>query len=426
MEIQESTMLAKSKTNVIYILFIIFALYCIASNLSLRHPSDDDYFLRHFNNSSLVDFITMRYNTWSGRWSIEAITILTIGYDIFWKLLVPACVLLLSHSIAAIVFERASLDKIVIAMALTISMPAVISKDSLFWVTGFYNYLLPASLALYSFKCFKNETGSTQRALAIPSLLVACNNEQVGLAMVSASLFFLAFSGKKITCYRVIYLLTSIGSFLLLILAPGNYLRSAIEQSNRMPEFSQLSFLQKILMGLDRLNGFFVNGFHVVILALSLILALYMYNMKCKKITDYLSLAIITYCAVAILSKSCGINVNTLLFGDIRYVAFNTISQVVKFALCLMFIFSLCYASVRSGGEDGLKGATCIVIACLTIVAIGLSPTSYASSYRVLFVAEVLLIVGVCYVAKSTLISEFAVKSFSFILMVLAMTSLAS
>lgn len=424
MEIQGSTMFAKSKLKIAYVIFMAFTLVCIASALNLRHPSDDDYFLRHFNNSSLVDFIIMRYNTWSGRWSIEAITILTIGYDNFWKVLIPVCVLLSSYSMAAIVFEKATLDKTAIAMALLVSMPLVISKDSLFLVTGFYNYLLPASFALYSFKCFKNQSRNYQKILSIASLLVACNNEQVGLAIILSSLIFLIFNGSKITLYRVLYLLASLASFLSLILAPGNYLRSAIEEGNRMPEFSHLSFLQKILMGLDRLNGFFVNDFNIAILAISLLLVIYMYNMKHKKFVDYFALVILGFCSLSILSHSCGINANTLLFGDIRYVAFNKASQIAKFSLCLIFIFSLCYALIRSG-EDGLKGAACIVIACLTIVAIGLSPTSYASSYRVLFVAEVLLSVAICYAAKSTINSKYSFIVFSLILMSVSIASLA-
>lgn len=129
-------------------------LLTISMNVSLRDYHDDAFYLSAFESGEFISFLSHQYQTWSGRVLVDALMISTIGYRTFWLFGIPASLLLLSYSCCKMTSSRAGLIPMSLFVILFASMPVQVINDSVFWVTGFYNYLLPTSVAFYVFSVF--------------------------------------------------------------------------------------------------------------------------------------------------------------------------------------------------------------------------------------------------------------------------------
>lgn len=148
---------------------IVFAyLYSYASTIGLSSTNDDHVFLSVFKNGTVLDFINNNYHTWSGRTAIEFLMVSTIGYSLFWKLGIPLSIVLLAYSSCRISTCSKSATYISIFVLLFSLIPGAINGDAAWWVTGFYNYLLPASVAVYIFSVlFKGDSGYFVKTLCM-------------------------------------------------------------------------------------------------------------------------------------------------------------------------------------------------------------------------------------------------------------------
>jgi hypothetical protein len=142
------TVLALSITAILITIFF---------KLSLRPDADDQYFLAAINNQTISDYITHRYMTWSGRATLEAVMVLTIGHEWFWRISIPLTLLLLACSISRISTDKMSIQGTFLSIILLMCIPLSINTDTVWWVTGYYNYLLPTAMAAYALSIMMDE-----------------------------------------------------------------------------------------------------------------------------------------------------------------------------------------------------------------------------------------------------------------------------
>ncbi|WP_215846310.1 hypothetical protein [Candidatus Pantoea bituminis] len=198
-------------TDMYLIAFIISLLILVSLGLTMRPDQDDQYFKHALDNKSFFEFFSFRYLKWSGRYAIEALLLLTINYDWFWKLMIPMCILLCAYSIWSLTLRKSisSIKGISLALGLIMIMSPSVANDSMWWITGAYNYLLPVSMGLYAVDILlrQKQTGLYQKTLSLIALFIACSTEQPALCIVIASILFII-STRTYTTFSFIFFLS--------------------------------------------------------------------------------------------------------------------------------------------------------------------------------------------------------------------------
>lgn len=390
-------MTALINIKTIAIIFVIAFLSYVGASLSLRPSMDDQAFLHALDGENYFDFMSHRYMTWSGRVVIDTLLIYTIKHDLFWRLMIPGSIFVLSLFTIKSIGMRPDPINLSLAMSLMLLMPHNVLQDSVWWVTGAYNYILPAACGVYCFWHYRHGAGSISFAFLIPAILIAFDNEQVGLVLLPAILATAALNKFKITKTQAFTIIISIAKYTSLIFAPGNAHRSMRETFNRMPEFSDLSLLNKLGMGLDRLHEMYTAGGSVILFALAATVFLCLRKSELSLKNKAICL-LITMCYSVLLFISHRYNTGFLfLQKQMNYMPFNNYIILVSYIIVSMYICTIVYAFI--GSRDFIS-ALSIVLGSGTVLAIGLSPTVYASGYRVLFVAYLLVVFAILGILK--------------------------
>ncbi|EPK3137446.1 DUF6056 family protein [Enterobacter cloacae] len=343
-------------TNVLAWFAIIITMLIIGKSLSLRTYMDDDvYFVNALKGSSLLGFLEMRYMTWSGRVIIEAIMVKTINHEYVWRFIMPVCLFILCHSICKISSTKKNPSPILtlLMMLIFFLMPQKTYNEGAFWITGFYNYLLPISLGFYAISVINktDESSSIEKLLSLLSLPVACSNEQMGITIVIYLVISLAIT-RNVKPYNATFALIALLSFSFLMLAPGNKIR-LLGESRRIPEFYDFGLLDKIGLGIDRFSSMINSNSYLLLLLSILLVALYL-------LENHSHLNKFGVCSISIIiafqiTKELGLIPNQFMGnGDWSDWVFYT-----RYSASLIFYVSLIYLATHILNEKKLPHRSC-------------------------------------------------------------------
>ncbi|MHC8373105.1 hypothetical protein ACYZT2_20640 [Pseudomonas sp. MDT1-85] len=391
-----------------FILYLAFFYLSLFFNLQLKEFSDDYTFLSAaMSGVPPMDYITERYHTWTGRIAIEGVMITTIGYPIFWKLAIPTCLLLSAYSTWKAFFSNTIHYSygITLCIFLTLLISHDILDTTAFYVTGFYNYLLPVSCAVFVCTIFMRPSSFSilEKILVFPLALIASQSEQAGVSMLSIFTVSLIWDRKNALAYRCIILAVVLTGFAFLLSAPGNYIRLTSEL-RYMPEFTDYSILKKATTGLDVFNYHFTDprNLYPKLLALLLTLLSLKNNFPLKK------LAILLVIFGVFQSSIFGYIFNT--GGDeyfsIRYLSTGLgLEYFVSYTLTLLALVSMIYIvrNVIINDEEFYFAAFLLMLYTAVTALVGLSPTAYESGYRVLLAGDIISLMFICILFKEVL-----------------------
>lgn len=382
------------------VLIITFAI--LASKLKLMDYADDVTFSNALNNSSIWGFLIERYETWSGRVFIEAIMALTITISSFWKIMIPLCLLSSSYFIWSISLRgRVSLmHGLPLVLAFMLAINLSISGDSQWWITGFYNYLLPATCALFAVSTLLSHSTSKIRVLlAITLSLVATSSEQLAILLIILIPFLYLKSENdraKNATIHIAYLVALLGAALTL-LSPGSYNRFQAEAFRYMPQIFDMNIFQKSIIGVDRLVENIATGRNYCFI--SGCLSLIFFIVRKGKVNTLSRLCLtVSIAAILLCFTSDSMYMREIKYltyeGRFYYVDFSNIKVYCCYLFYLMTLICMAAGSIEDIGEERDYSAFITLMAgMLVTVAIGLSPTAYASGGRVLYVFNLCLIV---------------------------------
>ena len=389
------------------ILWAVIAWYLFV-NINIMRGTDDIFFATILQKMSLYDFTAMRYHTWSGRYLIEALMVKTINIAYAPQLIIISSFALLSYSISRIASDdgRVSLLSITIASMLVLAVPGT-SSQAILWISGGYNYVLPIALGIYAISNLIHEKHSVL-TVSLAALFFSCNNEQFGaVALLVIAITTSIRKYKKLPVkYEIIYLLTAAVSFFSNMLAPGNKARFLAEVPNWMPDFNNLSLLDKITIGMDRLNNHVHYPDNITLFIFCLI-ALFLAARK-KRLT-LISCAAIIFCGMHALyfistfyPKFSFYHTKMLLPEFIRADSaapdsWSSVSLYTSYALSIMTVLSSFFAVADSKKSQSSFWKIILIMLCgvASAVMIGMSPTAYASGARVMFIFDISVIIGI-------------------------------
>lgn len=384
-------MLANSnvKFNFIYVSVLILLMALLGIHVHLRPDADDQFFL-NMAGDSIFSSLHNRYYNWSGRLSIELILLTTIKHSLFWKLAIPISTLLLCYAIA----KMANVDeKTYRALFLTLALGLLIKydvlKDSVLWVTGYYNYLLPTSLCFFSIwqASIRSESITKMQFSTLFFSFIYSYSEQA--AVFSLCFLLIIFTLKDIGNKKFISLLFTITliNFLICYLAPGNKVRAAVEAWFAFPQFLNLSLIQKLSLGISCFYKHATDKQNLLYQLLLLTCAIL--NIKRRNgIVCYIATSFIL---LHIFLVYFGERLNLHLyqaqnFDDYFWISYRSF---ISLAISLIAFLSVILTIIEcNDGSDIYIPSVIIICGIITVLAMGLSPTVFESGERIYFIFD--------------------------------------
>ncbi|QGY29756.1 DUF6056 family protein [Pantoea cypripedii] len=380
---------------------VILVFIAIACKLRLMTYADDVTFSHALDHVNLFDYLINRYKTWSGRVIIEAIMVSTITINAFWKIMIPVCFILSSYLLWSITLKERMPYQVgmplVIFSLLIINAP--VAGDAQWWVTGFYNYLLPSTCALF----LLNEllSFSSKKSTFIISVLlslIATSSEQVAVFLLVSIPFIYCIDITKRSSNRTLYcayIVVLMGSALTL-LSPGSSSRFSVEAARYMPQILDMNIFQKSILGVDRLveNVAYGRNICFIFSVFSFLAFLIKRGSRdmISKVSIIFSVAVLIASLTSLSFYMKDIDYITY-YGKFYSIDFGGMKVYGCYLFYLITLVSMAVSSIEDiDGSRDYRAFITLLAGCLVTVAIGLSPTVYASGERVLYIFNISLI----------------------------------
>lgn len=414
---------AKTHKNFLTLVLIYLsglALYALLLSLTNRIPGSDDYvFQKQIQPYPTVfDWIHYRYNSWSGRIFAESFVYIFSPLPlIFWKIVS----LLLYGLFSGFLFlyytlyvNKRSLAKdglmLVLAMTLPLLMDSRVLTEGMLWVTGSMNYFWLASFALiafYPFVYFISKEKLPHLIVSIVAFIAAIiastSQEQVGITLVVLSvlsLVYILFSNKykKPPVSLIVTTLCIILGFIIAIKAPGNQARIEVETVYRLPDFYSVPIYQHIEYAYRWIIDSVINRFGFVLVFNWLLLIALFIHKRMKQGLDKFDYIIVSTLAIATLFF-CLKSINIVDYWFNFYPSWHAnASRISLFALLpwTIALISTMVAPIVLYRNMASAYALSIIYggAFVTTVILSLSPSMYASGFRILYIPCVLMLVA--------------------------------
>lgn len=411
----------KLKLLILAIGAVLFTLLVLASGI--RVGSDDTWFREHTTGYTLTEWVSERYDGWSGRVTAEAFTFTVHQLPVpLWRVanvvfLVALTLLLYKYYtlLASRRTERKDLYMLIFSVAAPFLVGVSALLDGVFWITGSLNYLWVVVIGmiafyplLYTYTKRQNPSHLMMGVGVAAALLAGFGQEQVFALLVGFSglvVLGLYLKTRKIWIYPLCQFLVTLAAALVSYLAPGNDVRMGAEIATWLPTFESVAPIDRIEWSLRWFMDATINQFgyvFVLIWALTGIL-LFSGSSKLAKVRriDVGIASVLIFASLLYFGVTAGLN----LFNFYPHWGIAAFPLASYFYLAFwMVVLALMPIGLYRVARLYMKGSYALPLMNLaTLVAIGLmvfSPTMYASGTRVLFVPAVLGLLSVILLAN--------------------------
>lgn len=254
-----------------YIPFVVMLLVQALYHLMMRESMGADaifYFGSKLDEYSLLEFIKMRYQTWSSRLLIEGVLIYLSRNIVLWKILDSFVWLLLAVVLSCLLPIKENGNWLAVGLVLIYPMADLSSAG---WIATTLNYVWPLAFGLLVLlgiaKLLREEKISvTLFLISIPALLFAGNMEQMcailfGSCVLSTLYFVLRKENIKKWWQLLIWLALSLAEIVFIYTCPGNKVRAKESIGLYLPYFQKYNFWDKLNLGFqDTMKHLFLSG----------------------------------------------------------------------------------------------------------------------------------------------------------------------
>lgn len=335
--------------------------------------------------SNVISWVIFRYNSWSARFLQEATGYFLLRYTFLWKIFHIIILYMMPFLMAKIVgFEQKELPYAIFAvMAYPITHMA-----SAGWVCTNITYYWPVFFALVYFVFLKKYMHQEKLSvwiyiLMFVALIAACNHELLAVFMATVIVYnvihyFVTY--KKCPVILFVHVLLCALNILLIMTAPGNAERKAVETSVRFQQFDSFSVFQKMYLGLVRVYSVLVEEQNIIfmILCITMAAAGFLFLDKAyKKIIAVLPLTLLVLMNSVFTFYRLGQIMDVDLSNKQSYIPV-LLSGV--FVICMIMTMYYLFAK----DDKYLCGLmiVCFLVGIATTGVMGFSPTIYASAER--------------------------------------------
>lgn len=384
------------------VVLICFVLIFIWMILFTDLFNDDMWFLQAYTEKGFFSFLTWRYDVWTSRLLIEGLLIFFTKHFFLWKLLnsliLTSFLFLVNYYTASVFFNKNSQLLLLLSIFTFIPLEQLNGAG---WVATSTNYLWPVTAALFGFYPLYNTIKHRTikfgvEVAAYLCLIFACNQELVAVCVFAwfgiVGLYEFV-KTKKLNISWCIPIIIALFSLILILYTPGNSLRMSEEIGRWFPSFSELSFIEKIYLGVSSTIGILFSGSNYLFDLFLVLLAIASILKKQPLLNKVLgSFPAVLTMMILILSK----------IGEFAYYYERLNTAQFSSGACLLIIcyFVLIFISLYFLFSSNLIQ---VCIMCLLLLmglfsrfSLGFSPTIWGSGDRTFFIFNtcVLLISG--------------------------------
>lgn len=373
--------------------FIVLTVICFYNILLSQNPvfGDDVSLFEREENQSVLDFVIYRYMNWSSRLWVEALcTTFCLNTTLFYILNtgVAICSFICLCYLLDIKNVREG-----IVVALFFLLYPYYDLFSAGYISTSVNYLwgLFAVTSLFSLLKFYESNKQLSVlgwcALTITALMCAFLEQTAIVAIVLLVLlsFYLYYAKRKFSVLYFVLIILMIVGLLVILVAPGNANRTNIEMSMRAPTFSELTVLDKIMLGSYRMNQILLSSGVYASTMFSAILFLYgVLSSNKKKIVMFFSLQFLITLGYMLSRHFPALNNFFVTPVDTFNVSYTTWIFMSPILLLYVYLASVCITLILcfNKGHKSIFLLGILFAGFVSQLILGFSPTVYASVNR--------------------------------------------
>lgn len=381
---------------------------------------DDAYFYQMAHSMGFFEYLKMRYITWEGRMTSEAMTYISMYLGkTFWNIANAGMLTLLVAGLVKITKKISGAMEPQKECALTFFMCTGILMMGVpvigyagFWITGSTFYLWSVVVGIWAAipiaeLAFSHKTVNWKSYLyAIPCGFIASMGlEQIAAVVITFGVLAVGYhfwKEKKIHVLTTIETVIMIIGLLLLFVSPGTSARGG-QELEWMPEFDTMSVPHHIFITLQWILSGFAT-YHKVLVSAILVIALVYYLQKEKDTTHKIIFSILTGAGIfstwtsifgSNVFSELGMGISEGMVPVEKTATLSSLSGRQIFA-CIwqIAIIILLGIFLWKTGETLLEKCVMVLILLASLASAAVmyfSPTMYVSGARVMFVTAVLL-----------------------------------
>ncbi|MCR4791740.1 MAG: DUF6056 family protein [Lachnospiraceae bacterium] len=281
-------------------LILLVSFFAVLAVVKAGRVGDDAWFRETFEemDRDLPRYLSERYESWTSRMFIEAITVLFTCHVKLWAFLTALLYSLCVFLTGRMIFAQ---DRGLIGHLAFVSVFFALPR-SLFsgagWISTTANYLWPVSLMLivvYDMYVINMKEKITLKDILLTICLSLCavSSEMVCSIFFIISVFGIVTfirKGKKLWIQPALSCLICICGFAVILTCPGNMIRRSAEVTSWFPDFDSLDLFTKLEIGFSSTMSHFTAEFSPVFMLLLVLLAICTFLYSEKKIIRLVSL----------------------------------------------------------------------------------------------------------------------------------------
>lgn len=382
---------------------------------------DDAYFYEMAHSMGFFEYLKMRYITWEGRMTSEAMTYISMYFGkSFWNvanagmltLFVGGLVKLVKKISGTIEPQKEAVLTLFMCTGILMMGVPVIGYAG-FWVTGSTFYLwsvvagIWAAIPIAELAFSPEKVNWKSYLYAIPSgFIAAMGLEQIAAVVITfgvLTVIYYFYKEKKVHVLTAIEVIIMIAGLVLLFVSPGTSARSG-QELEWMPEYDTMSVPHHVFITLQWILSGFAN-YHKILVSAVLLLSMtvYLYQEQ-KKQKNRIAVIVLTAAGMisawisllgSNLFSELGMGVSEGMEPVLRTATLASLSTVETFA-CIwqMLLLILMGILLWKTGETLLEKSVMLLMLLASVASAAVmyfSPTMYVSGPRVMFVTAVLL-----------------------------------
>ena len=254
---------------------------------------DITMFQNKFSTEGFWNFTLNRYQTWTSRNIIEAITVTFCSINInFWKVINFIFIVILYRCLCYLFTDDSTKSRLYVVLSFGFLPLSFINETG--WVSISTTYIWTLCLLLVSLLPFKNVKEGNNLFIWITSyicMIIGCNMESNLILLIFISISYSIYMIKnkiKPNVYMIIYALLALLSLIYFLTCPGNHVRNNVSSTsvfNHEYKYELYSIVDKTICGfLNTAIYYFVNYNYKIIFMVLLILYLCIFFIKPAKL----------------------------------------------------------------------------------------------------------------------------------------------
>ena len=368
------------------IVFLIYVIGVIILTFRTNTNVGDDVASRNITQGfTLLEWVQYRYNSWSARFIQEGLGYMLIWHPTLWRIMTIIVMVSIPICFSYIIDKNSAL-----CFACTLFLLYPINQMAeAGWICTTNTYLYPAMFGVLSCTFLYAEYYNRIKHKTIVlvafclSILIASDHELLAafLALILIAFLIVYYhKNKKISKLALAGLLLNIANIVFILLSPGNGKRMASEINSWFPEFANFDLLDKMTLGIIRVYRVLLeewNPLFSILCVLVMVCGFSFLKNPGKKIVSALPLLVV-------LARNT--RYNSLHVNDVREIIYSSDTVIFPLIFVIISVVSIALVIFWSFNEKQ-SWLYLIPLAVLfggvaTVVAMGLSPTIYASGFR--------------------------------------------